>query len=248
MTAGNLLAAAGVLATFAGVAWAGWFTLGQHQANWLRVAVGLTAVAVIFLGAGIVADARGGGASAADRAGSHDDPPTQPTTSTVDTSTPTSSPAAASQPSATSVPPPTAPEAFLYEIQEYQVVSGPGIFQTGSYVVNGTTYARSVAFPAPCGQYPEEVDFVLSRRFSTLVATIGLSDDSGADARVQFDVVADGVRVGGPYELTIGEQEDIRLALGNPVRLRLTATNVGGCNDYFVENGIAVWGDAKLIP
>ncbi|WP_143532774.1 NPCBM/NEW2 domain-containing protein [Saccharothrix sp. ALI-22-I] len=146
-----------------------------------------------------------------------------------------------------SVAPPAAPEVFLDEVAEYQVVRGPGNFETGLYVVNGNTYTRSVAFPNPCGQYPEVVEFVSSRRFSKFTAVIGLADDSGSAAKVQFEVAADGVPVGGPYVMTLGKHEAISVSLSNPVKLKLTTTNVGGCNDYYVENATAVWGDAKLV-
>jgi hypothetical protein len=151
------------------------------------------------------------------------------------------------QPTEQPLPPSLAPaEKYLDELSDAQVVRGPGGFETGSYTVNGTTRARSVAFPTPCGQYPEVVDFAISREFGTFDAVIGLSDDSGADAKAQFEVAADGARVGGPYVMAVGQQQEIHVDIRKPVKLRLTATNVGKCANYFNENGIAVWGDAKL--
>jgi hypothetical protein len=148
-------------------------------------------------------------------------------------------------PSDTGSPAPS--ETYLDEIQEYQVVRGPGTFETGQSTVDGTLHPRSVKFPNPCGQYPEVVDYVLSRRFTTLSAVVGLADNSGADAKVQFEVAADGVSVGGPEVLSIGQHREIRVELRKPVKLRLTTTNVGGCQNYALESATAVWGDAKLI-
>jgi hypothetical protein len=166
-------------------------------------------------------------------------PPPPPTTDTTTTTLGT--------PTEPSPAPPAPAEKYLDELLDAQVVRGPGGFDTGSYTVNGTTHARSVAFPTPCGQYPEVVDFVVSRQYGTFEAVIGLSDDSGAEAKAQFEVAADGARVGGPYVMTVGQHQEIHVNIRKPVKLRLTALNVGKCSNYFNENGIAVWGDARLV-
>ena len=176
--------------------------------------------------------------------------PAPPPTPQSPTPTPTSTPGVPSAdppPTATVVPTfePPAAEMFLDEIAG-QWVKGPASYQTGSNFVDGMPYPRSLAFPAYCGQYPEVVEFVLSRRYGTFTAVIGLADDSGSNAKVRFEVDADGSNVGGRYDLGLGEHKVIEVDIRNAVKLRLTATNIGACSNYNLENGTAVWGDARV--
>ena len=75
---------------------------------------------------------------------------------------------------------------------------------------------------------------------------MGLADDSGSNANVRFEVAADGANVGGVYDLGVGERRTIQIDIAKPVKLRLTATNIGACNNYNLEDGTAVWGDARV--
>jgi hypothetical protein len=164
----------------------------------------LLAVAGVFLAAAIVV------AIVGSLGPSTDEPPPPPPPTTTNPPPTSPPPASRTTPPASQSSEPAPPEVFLDEIAG-QWIKGPTNYKAGSYVVNGATYPRSLDFPAQCGQYPEIIDFVLSRRFSKFTAVVGLADDSGPNAKVRFEITADGSPVGAKYDVTVGEHKDVHL-------------------------------------
>ncbi|GAA3127386.1 NPCBM/NEW2 domain-containing protein [Streptosporangium carneum] len=124
-------------------------------------------------------------------------------------------------------------------LSELPQVSGGA--QHGPADVNGQRYANSVIlevgswWPTPTNA----VEYNLSRHWSDLHATVGVSDDAPADTRMRFEAWADNRRL---YrkELGLGQSDVMDLDVSGVLRLRLQATLISG------EYANAVWGDAAV--
>ena len=118
-------------------------------------------------------------------------------------------------------------------------VSNSGDLNTGNVEVNGQNYASSVYLYLNPG--PASVSFNLGRQWRALDATVGVSDDSPENQKVQFQIFAD-QRLIYNHIFELGQSQHITLNVTNVLRLELVATlastYAGGTN--------AVWGNANL--
>ena len=131
-------------------------------------------------------------------------------------------------------------------LEDMQPVAGSE--NSGAYQVNGVTYAHSISVGTGdyCSSSSSTVQYNLERQFNSFQATIGLTDQSPATAKVEFDVYLDGNKIfTGVFGL--GQSQKINLSVSNGLRLRLDATPIepstGSCPGYTT----AVWGDAEVF-
>jgi hypothetical protein len=118
-------------------------------------------------------------------------------------------------------------------------VAGSGDTFTGSAEVNGQTYAESVSLEVNPG--PANVSYDLGRQWGHLQATLGLSDDSPENEKVQFQIIAD-QRTIYSHVFELGQSQQINLDVTGVLRLELIATEVSP----YVGQTEAVWGNAEL--
>jgi len=124
-------------------------------------------------------------------------------------------------------------------LQAMNPVADSGDTSTGSTEVNGKYYANSVTLTLNPG--PANVSYNLGRQWRQLDATVGLSDDSPENEKVQFQIIADDrIIYNGVFEL--GQSKKLSLNVTNVLRLELVATlaspQAGETN--------AVWGNAQI--
>lgn len=169
-----------------------------------------------------------------------------PTASTPLTSSagPGSSPASASAPPASASPSPSAPSPSQAVSSQYldalNPVSGSGDLFTGSAEVNGQQCANSVYLDLNPG--PGNVSYNLGRQWRDLAATVGLSDDSPENEKVQFQIFADGRSIYN-HVFVLGQSQQINLNVSGVLRLEL----VGTLASAYVGQTEAVWGNANLM-
>jgi len=124
-------------------------------------------------------------------------------------------------------------------LQAMNPVAGSGDLSTGSAEVNGKYYANSVFLSVDPG--PANVSYNLGRQWRQLDTTVGLSDDSPENEKVQFQIIADD-RIIYNGVLELGQSKKLSLNVTNVLRLELVATlaspSAGETN--------AVWGNAEI--
>jgi NPCBM/NEW2 domain len=118
-------------------------------------------------------------------------------------------------------------------------VSGSGDLFTGSAEVNGQYFANSVYLDLNPG--PGNVSYNLGRQWRELDATVGLSDNSPENEKVQFQVFADGRSIYN-HVFQLGQSQQITLNVTGVLRLELVATLASA----LVGQTEAVWGNASL--
>jgi NPCBM/NEW2 domain len=118
-------------------------------------------------------------------------------------------------------------------------VANSGDLNTGNVEVNGQNYANSVYLYLNPG--PASVSFNLGRQWRTLDTTVGVSDDSPENQKVQFQVFAD-QRLIYNHIFELGQSRRITLNVTNVLRLELVAT----LSSAYVGQTNAVWGNANL--
>lgn len=149
---------------------------------------------------------------------------------------PNSSPASASaSPSASSPSPGTGSQ----YVNALNPVAGSGDLFTGAVEVNGQYYANSVYLDLNPG--PADVSYNLGRQWRHLEATLGLSDDSPENEKVQFQIFADGRSIYS-HVFALGQSQQITLDVTRVLRLELVAT----LSSAYVGQAEAVWGNADL--
>ena len=149
---------------------------------------------------------------------------------------PSSSPASASaSPSASSPSPGTGSQ----YVNALNPVAGSGDLFTGAVEVNGQYYANSVYLDLNPG--PADVSYNLGRQWRHLEATLGLSDDSPENEKVQFQIFADGRSIYS-HVFALGQSQQITLDVTRVLRLELVAT----LSSAYVGQAEAVWGNADL--
>ena len=118
-------------------------------------------------------------------------------------------------------------------------VADSGNTSTGSTEVNGKYYANSVTLSVDPG--PANVSYNLGRQWRQLDTTVGLSDDSPENEKVQFQIIADDrIIYNGVFEL--GQSKKLSLNVTNVLRLELVATLA---SPQAGETS-AVWGNAQI--
>src|ERR1017187_8793515 len=146
-------------------------------------------------------------------------------------------------PSVSAPPPPSVPSPSQSIASEYldalNPVAGSGNLFTGSVEVNGQYYANSVYLDLNPG--PGNVSYNLGRQWRHLEATVGLSDDSPENEKVQFQIFADQRSIYN-HVFELGQSQQINLNVSGVLRLELVAT----LTSAYVADTEAVWGDANL--
>jgi NPCBM/NEW2 domain-containing protein len=97
--------------------------------------------------------------------------------------------------------------------------------------VNGVSYPHSEGAQFCFGSNERKWTYVLGRQYSSLQGTIGLSDNSVSDAKIEFDVLADG-RLIYSKDLQVGQSATLNVPVTNVLQLGLNTTLLsqdGGC-------------------
>ncbi|THV11237.1 hypothetical protein E9934_13195 [Nocardioides caeni] len=117
-----------------------------------------------------------------------------------------------------------------------------GSVQEGSYGVNGTTYANSVALARVngLGDGPATAQYDLSRDCTRFRATVGMSDSASSTAVWKLDVLADDLPLWSRTNLRIGASHAVDLDIESGLRLRLNGARTDG------GSGHLVLGDARI--
>ncbi|MBL1109424.1 NPCBM/NEW2 domain-containing protein [Streptomyces sp. 5-8] len=115
---------------------------------------------------------------------------------------------------------------------------------TSAVEINGKGFARSVTLTANAAGPVNSAEYHLGRHYRTFAATVGLRDDSPTGGSLTFEVAIDGTR---EYRETIhlGESRDIKLDIGNALRIKLTVTYTGQDSGSVYYGS---WGDARIQP
>ena len=85
------------------------------------------------------------------------------------------------------------------------------------------------------------MSYNLGRQWRHLEATVGLSDDSPENEKVQFQIFADQRSIYN-HVFELGQSQQINLNVSGVLRLELVAT----LTSAYVADTEAVWGDANL--
>ena len=216
---------------------------GGSARRYRRPAAALAAVlaAVVISGCG-----GGGTASAGQAVKNPSDPPAATSSGSPDLgaasgSAPASSEAAPSGPALSgSAPAASGSQGPTSQyLQAMNPVADSGNLSTGSTEVNGKYYASSVILSVNPG--PANASYNLGRQWRRLNATVGVSDDSPENEKVQFQIIADD-RIIYNGVLELGQSKKLSLNVTNVLRLELVATlaspSAGETN--------AVWGNAEI--
>jgi len=110
---------------------------------------------------------------------------------------------------------------------------------TGSAEVNGQTYPNSVYLEVNPG--PANVSYNLGRQWDHLDATLGLSDNSPENEKIQFQILAD-QRTIYSHVFELGQSQQVNLNVTGVLRLEFVATEVSS----YIGQTEAVWGNAEL--
>lgn len=174
-------------------------------------------------------------------------PPTTATSTIADTPTAvdTATPAA----NATGLP--TGPQ-YLNELApvDRDPLTSNGSTRDGSFNASGTTYGHAINMNPGCANHDGGtywIDYDISRKWSTFTTTVGLSDDSPADATATYTLIADTKPIAtGP--LTLGTATPIHLPITNVLRLRLQINNPESSSTKCRGRTSIIWGDPTLLP
>jgi serine/threonine-protein kinase len=121
----------------------------------------------------------------------------------------------------------------------------------GTTSMNGQTYVRAITAETPCTtgfSDPQSamIQYDLGRKYQTLTMSVGLTDDSDADATVQFVILLDGRQVFSE-PAGLGRSIPVNLDVTGVLRLEVSAIRTDeGCN-YNSPEATAVWADPQLI-
>src|ERR1035437_9213304 len=210
-------------------------TLSNRRAMIRALAVSCTTAFIVFARGGRSTSSSGQAARPAAAA-----PPAGPTPHPAPAPPPGPgrAPPSVSAPAPPSVPSPSQSIASEY-LDALNPVSGSGNLFTGSVEVNGQYYANSVYLDLNPG--PGNVSYNLGRQWRHLEATVGLSDDSPENEKVQFQIFADQRSIYN-HVFELGQSQQINLNVSGVLRLELVAT----LTSAYVADTEAVWGDANL--
>ena len=138
----------------------------------------------------------------------------------------TGPPAAPASPSSSGGP------ALVTYIEDLQPTADSEPYDTqGAAQINGVSYPHSEGAQFCFGSNERQWTYVLGRKYSFLQGTIGLSDNSVSDAKIEFDVLADG-RLVYSKDLQVGQSATLNVPVANVLQLGLNTTLLsqdGGC-------------------
>ncbi|NEA37194.1 NPCBM/NEW2 domain-containing protein [Streptomyces sp. SID13031] len=146
-------------------------------------------------------------------------------------------------------PPPSGPPAAGQTANINDIEAGGSFFQQEVAEVNGVTYADSATTSAGRCYGKKAQRYQLSRHYNRFVATIGISDPSAPDLKVQFRIYLDNKEVQAPITLGKGTSRKVDLQLNKALEMRLEVIPVAG-NSNCDQVSRAVWGEpvVYLIP
>ena len=127
-------------------------------------------------------------------------------------------------------------------------LTSKGALVKGNVDINGTTYADGVrADVGGCRRTLSET-WNLSRDYNRFVATIGITDTSDSDLRVQFRTYVDSKSATDAPAVTLrkGESRKLDVALKSGLELRLEAVMLAGDPGLCSQPGAAAWGDPTV--
>lgn len=135
------------------------------------------------------------------------------------------------------------PETVQY-LADFRPVDEDDRYEMGLGRVSGAAYTRSVLLRTGCcsAGVISFVEFDLARKYTALDATVGLSDDVPADARVLVQIYGDGNELA-RHELGLGQPVPVHLDVTNVLRLRFQVTDLTGGSGR-----ATVFGDARITP
>jgi NPCBM/NEW2 domain len=125
-------------------------------------------------------------------------------------------------------------------------LSSTGRYIEGPVDINGTSYADGVrAAIGGCQQAVSET-WNLSRDYNKFVATVGITDTSDSDLRVQFRTYVDNTPAPA-VTLRKGESRRLDVPLKRGLELRLEAVRLPGSSTSVCSGpGSAAWGDPTV--
>jgi NPCBM/NEW2 domain len=114
----------------------------------------------------------------------------------------------------------------------------------GGAEVNGVSYPDSLGAQFCFGSNERKWTYVLGRKYSSLQGTIGLSDNSVSDAKIRFEVLADG-RLVYSKDLQVGQSAVLNVSVSNVLQMELDTillSQDGGCGAATGE-----WADVQVV-
>ncbi|MFC5662672.1 NPCBM/NEW2 domain-containing protein [Kitasatospora misakiensis] len=139
---------------------------------------------------------------------------------------------------------PSTPATGAQYLSETEPLASSYGVETGPAAVNGRNYARSVSLRTDRSSIPtNEAEYNLERSWQTFHATVGVRDDSPADAVLTFEVFIDG-RSATRVVLHLGQSQDLSLDVGDALRLKIAVTYTATVDTPTYCYG--AWGDARL--
>jgi hypothetical protein len=155
----------------------------------------------------------------------------KPTSGLASTGSP-AAPASTGSPAAPASPSSSGSPALVTYIEDLQPTADSEPYDTqGVAQVNGVSYPNSQGAQFCFGSNERKWTYVLGRNYSLLQGTIGLSDNSVSDAKIEFDVLADG-RLIYSKDLQVGQSAALNVPVTNVLQLGLNTTLLtqdGGC-------------------
>ena len=135
--------------------------------------------------------------------------------------------------------------ALVTYIQDLQATPDSEPYDTqGVAQVNGVSYPNSQGAQFCFGSNERKWTYVLGRKYSSFQGTIGLSDNSVATAKIQFEILADG-RLIYSKDLQVGQSAPLNVSVSNVLQLELDTillTQDGGCGAATGE-----WADIHAV-
>lgn len=97
--------------------------------------------------------------------------------------------------------------------------------------INGVSYTHSQGAQFCFGSNERKWTYVLGRKYSSFLGTVGLSDNSVSTAEIRFEILADG-RMVYSKDLHVGQSAALNVPVSNVLHLELDTTLLtqdGGC-------------------
>jgi hypothetical protein len=176
--------------------------------------------------------------------------PTAAPQTTQSTSAPAAAPstsalATTGSPSAPSTPTLSSSPGLETNIGDLQTATNTDPYDTqGVAEVNGVSYPDALGAQFCSGSNERKWTYVLERKYSALHGTIGLSDNSVSDAKIRFEILADGKLVFSK-DLQIGQSVTLNVPVSNVLQMELDTillTQDGGCGGATGE-----WADLQVV-
>lgn len=121
-------------------------------------------------------------------------------------------------------------------------------WDTGPLELNGSPYGDSVRAAMDTCRETQTSIWRMSRDYTKLVATVGLTDDSAPDLRLQFRAYVDGRSVLTPVTLTKGTTRKLEIPLNKGLDLKLEIAMIAGNKNTCSTQGYGVWADPTVYP